>query len=221
MIINLFSIFDPVSSWYLPNWVSFFFFLFFYPLYKWLPNNRIKKRVLLLKVYILNEFLPLLYKRGNSLLFILGVFIFVVVNNFIGLFPYIFTASRHLSFTISLSLTLWIRLIIYTLIINISNILIHLIPQGTPIILIPFIVVIETISNLIRPLTLGVRLRANMIAGHLLLVLVRTSVLSVPMLIPISFLVLIILIFLELAVALIQAYVIRILITLYIREAIK
>ena len=175
----------------------------------------------MLKVYILNEFLPLLYKRGNSLLFILGVFIFVVVNNFIGLFPYIFTASRHLSFTISLSLTLWIRLIIYTLIINISNILIHLIPQGTPIILIPFIVVIETISNLIRPLTLGVRLRANMIAGHLLLVLVRTSVLSVPMLIPISFLVLIILIFLELAVALIQAYVIRILITLYIREAIK
>ena len=95
----------------------------------------------------------------------------------------------------------------------------HLVPLGTPGILIPFIVLIETISNTIRPATLAVRLTANMIAGHLLLVLlgnqgVCTSYPLVGVVVFVQFL----LLTLEGAVALIQAYVFAVLVTLYAGE---
>jgi F-type H+-transporting ATPase subunit a len=94
-----------------------------------------------------------------------------------------------------------------------------MVPNGTPAILIPFIVLIETIRNIIRPGTLAVRLTANIIAGHLLLVLLGNqgpsasfSILSVLLVIQI------LLLTLERAVALIQAYVFAVLTTLYSRE---
>jgi F-type H+-transporting ATPase subunit a len=97
----------------------------------------------------------------------------------------------------------------------------HLVPQGTPSVLIPFIVLIETISNVIRPGTLAVRLSANIIAGHLLLTLLGNTGNSL------SYIIVTILIFaqlllltLESAVAIIQAYVFTILRTLYSREII-
>ena len=95
----------------------------------------------------------------------------------------------------------------------------HMVPNGTPAILIPFIVLIETIRNIIRPGTLAVRLTANIIAGHLLLVLLGNqgpsasfSILSVLLIVQI------LLLTLERAVALIQAYVFAVLTTLYSRE---
>jgi F-type H+-transporting ATPase subunit a len=95
----------------------------------------------------------------------------------------------------------------------------HMVPNGTPAILIPFIVLIETIRNIIRPGTLAVRLTANIIAGHLLLVLLGNqgpsasfSILSVLLVVQI------LLLTLERAVALIQAYVFAVLTTLYSRE---
>ncbi|MGV1080819.1 MAG: F0F1 ATP synthase subunit A [Candidatus Nanopelagicales bacterium] len=99
------------------------------------------------------------------------------------------------------------------------HILAHLVPQGTPNILIPFIVCIETIRNIIRPGTLAVRLRANIIAGHLLLTLLGNTgnALSATL---ISLLILrqIALLILEFAVAIIQSYVFAVLSTLYSRE---
>jgi F-type H+-transporting ATPase subunit a len=102
---------------------------------------------------------------------------------------------------------------------NTHHILVHLVPQGTPNILIPFIVCIETIRNLIRPGTLAVRLAANIIAGHLLLTLlgnngpsINFSLLTVLIIIQIALLTL------ESAVAIIQSYVFAVLRTLYSRE---
>jgi F-type H+-transporting ATPase subunit a len=92
----------------------------------------------------------------------------IIFNHFLGLFPYIFNRTRHLILTLSLALPLWIRFIIYGWINNTYHIFIHLVLQGTPNILIPFIVCIETIRILIRPGTLAVRLTANVVAGHLL-----------------------------------------------------
>lgn len=96
----------------------------------------------------------------------------------------------------------------------------HLVPVGTPGPLLAFIVLIELLRSLIRPITLRVRLAANIIAGHLLFVLLslqlRTTLVS-----PTAMVVLVILIALralELAVALIQAYVFRLLSTLYVQE---
>jgi F-type H+-transporting ATPase subunit a len=95
----------------------------------------------------------------------------------------------------------------------------HLVPQSTPAALIPFIVVIETIRNIIRPGTLAVRLAANIIAGHLLITLLGNQTASVSSyLVGILLFVQILLLILESAVATIQAYVFAVLSTLYSRE---
>merc|ERR1712202_75557 len=92
-------------------------------------------------------------------------FLFIIFSNFLGLFPYIFTSSRHLRFTLSLALPFWMGCILWSIIFQYKNILVHLVPVGTPAVLIPVIVIIETIRNLIRPGALA----ANIVAGHLLL----------------------------------------------------
>ena len=95
----------------------------------------------------------------------------------------------------------------------------HLVPQGTPPILIPFIVCIETVRNLIRPGTLAVRLAANIIAGHLLLTLLgNTGSQLSSILIRLLIITQLLLITLESAVAIIQSYVFAVLRTLYSRE---
>jgi len=98
----------------------------------------------------------------------------------------------------------------------------HLTPQSTPTPLMPFIVLIETISRIIRPVTLAIRLIANIIAGHLLLTLlgnqaVATSFTIISLVVLTQFA----LLTLELAVSVIQAYVFSVLLTLYTREIIN
>ena len=148
-----------------------------------------------------------------------SIFLFIVLNNFLGLFPYIFTSSRHLTLTISLALPLWLGYIIFSTIKNINGFLAHLVPLGTPYPLIPFMVVIELIRRVIRPLTLSVRLAANIVAGHLLIVLIRSPLVRVRWLV-LTLIIsgLLLLLTLELAVSFIQAYVFRTLISLYIIE---
>ena len=144
---------------------------------------------------------------------------FILVNNLRGLRPYTFTASRHLSFSVSLALARWLRYFICNIVLNSGEFLAHLVPLGTPYVLMPVIVLIELVRNLIRPLTLSVRLAANLVAGHLLITLIRSPLVSVSRMGGV-FLIrgLIILLVLERAVAFIQAYVFRILRTLYLRE---
>lgn len=97
----------------------------------------------------------------------------------------------------------------------------HLVPLGTPPVLIPFMVLIETVSNVIRPGTLAVRLAANMIAGHLLLVLLGNQGPSLSSsLLRILLVTQILLLTLEGAVAIIQSYVFAVLATLYSREVV-
>jgi len=93
----------------------------------------------------------------------------------------------------------------------------HLVPIGTPVVLIPFIVLIERIRTLIRPLTLAIRLSANIIAGHLLLTLLGNQLAGLNI-IGFIFSTEILLVGLEIAVSIIQGYVFVILISLYIRD---
>jgi F-type H+-transporting ATPase subunit a len=155
---------------------------------------------------------------GSSLIFI-RVFIFILINNFMGLFPYIFTASSHIALTLTLSLPLWLAFIMYGWVNHTKHIFAHLVPQSTPGALIPFIVLIESIRNVIRPLTLAVRLIANIVAGHLLITLLgnQTAVASNIILISLI-LTQILLLTLESAVAVIQSYVFAVLSTLYASE---
>nr|CTP93711.1 ATP synthase F0 subunit 6 [Pseudoniphargus gorbeanus] len=221
MMTNLFSIFDPSTKFMSSsNWISILMFMIILPTQLWLLNNRSKQMFLLLLNYLVYEFMPLIKKSPYTLIISSSIFMFIMLNNFSGLLPYIFTASSHLMFTLPLALSMWFSVYLYTWLNNTSNNLIHLIPQGTPKILMPFMVMIETISNIIRPGTLAVRLAANMIAGHLLLVLLSSSFTHLVVASsPVLFILLVLLSILEMAVAIIQAYVFSILTTLYCSEA--
>nr|YP_010287420.1 ATP synthase F0 subunit 6 [Somatina indicataria]UKT61751.1 ATP synthase F0 subunit 6 [Somatina indicataria] len=223
MMSNLFSIFDPSTNLFnlSINWISTILGLMFLPYTFWLIPNRyyILWNMILMKLH--NEFKTLLknnYFSGSTFIFI-SLFSFVMFNNFLGLFPYIFTSTSHLNLTLSLSLPLWLSFMFYGWINNYQHMFSHMIPQGTPPILMPFMVLIETISNIIRPGTLAVRLTANMIAGHLLMTLLSSNGNNMNFFM-IIFLIItqIMLLILESAVAIIQSYVIAILSTLYSSE---
>src|SRR5436190_5490355 len=111
-------------------------------------------------------------------------------------------------------------MILYRILNYINDFFSHLTPQGTPTILMPFIVIIESISLLIRPITLAVRLTANIIAGHLLLSLLGSSGLNINNLLLLLIIIFsqLLLLILEISVSIIQAYVFSILSTLYRRE---
>nr|WKR35338.1 ATP synthase F0 subunit 6 [Symbrenthia lilaea] len=223
MMNNLFSIFDPSTNIFNLsfNWISTFIGLMFIPYSFWLIPNRHFLLWNIISNKLHNEFKTLLgtnKSTGSTFIFI-SLFFFIFFNNFLGLFPYIFTSTSHLNISLSISLTLWLSFMIYGWINNTQHMFIHMIPQGTPFILMPFMVLIETISNIIRPMTLAVRLSANMIAGHLLITLLSNTGINMSnyLLIFLIFIQILLLI-LESAVSIIQAYVITILSTLYSSE---
>lgn len=222
MITNLFSVFDPSANLNLPlNWISSFLILIFcLPLFWLIP----RKSYYLLNIVtskLHSEFKVLIGPSsylGSTLIFI-ALLIFIVINNFLGLFPYIFTASSHITLTLTLALPLWLTFILFGWLNKTNHIFAHLVPQSTPTALIPFMVLIESIRNVIRPITLSVRLMANIVAGHLLITLLgnQTAVAS-NLILAILIFTQILLLTLESAVALIQSYVFAVLTTLYSRE---
>lgn len=176
--------------------------------------NFINKKILI----EIKSILTIKFNYINRILFI-SIFLIILINNIIGLYPYIFTRSRHIIFSIRISISIWLGLILYGWKNNTNFIFSHIIPQGTPILLIPFIVLIETIRNIIRPITLTIRLTANIIAGHLLLTLLSQRANSIYILISyIIIIIQLILLILEFRVSIIQSYVFVILRTLYSKE---
>lgn len=223
MIINLFSVFDPSTSIFniSLNWLRTFIGILIIPISYWIIPSRFIYLWYSVLMTLHKEFKNLIGNNGlNGRTFIfINLFRIILFNNFLGLFPYIFTSSSHLTFTLTLSLPLWLRFILYGWINNTQHIFCHLVPQGTPGILIPFMVCIETISNIIRPGTLAVRLTANIIAGHLLITLLGNTGPSITYyLISILIITQILLLTLESAVSIIQSYVFAVLSTLYSRE---
>nr|URX52646.1 ATP synthase F0 subunit 6 [Neotermes luykxi] len=224
MMSNLFSVFDPsTSAAGMPiNWTSTFLGLMFIPTSMWLIPSRHLMMWSALMTKLHNEFKTLLgnneKSKGSTFLFV-SLFSLISFNNSLGLFPYIFTSTSHLTMTLTLALPLWASFMMFGWINNTNHMFEHLVPQGTPAVLMPFMVCIETVSNVIRPGTLAVRLTANMIAGHLLLTLLGNNG---PMINQALLWVLItaqiLLLILESAVAIIQSYVFAVLSTLYSSE---
>jgi len=222
MITNLFSVFDPRAVFNAPlNWIRVLTLIVILTPVFWLVPT---KNIILL-AQILNklhsEFKTLLGPEafnGSTIIFI-SLFLIILLNNFIGLFPYIFTASSHLLFTLTFSFPLWVAFILFGWVNHTNHIFAHLVPQSTPAPLIPFIVLIETISNVIRPGTLAVRLIANIVAGHLLITLLGNQTAIASNILLVGLIVTqILLLTLESAVAIIQSYVFAVLSTLYARE---
>nr|APX40035.1 ATP synthase F0 subunit 6 [Longitarsus nigrofasciatus] len=222
MMMNLFSSFDPSSTMNLSlNWLSTLIGLMIIPPMFWIIPSRMNMLWIKIIITLHKEFKILLgnYKSQGSTLIFISLFSFILYNNFLGLFPYIFTSSSHMVMTLSLALPLWLSFMIYGWINNTIFMFAHLVPQGTPPILMPFMVCIETISNIIRPGTLAIRLSANMIAGHLLMTLLGNTGPSLSLLmINILIITQILLLTLETAVSMIQSYVFAVLSTLYSSE---
>nr|YP_010586554.1 ATP synthase F0 subunit 6 [Rhyacophila quadrifida]UZZ44368.1 ATP synthase F0 subunit 6 [Rhyacophila quadrifida] len=223
LMANLFSVFDPSTNWMnLPlNWLSMMMGLIFIPISFWLIPPRLNYiwNKIIFSLHLEFKILLGSYSYKGSTIFMTSLFTLIFFNNFLGMFPYIFTSTSHLVMTLSLALPLWISLMMYGWINNTNHMFAHLIPQSTPMILIPFMVMIESISNIIRPMTLSIRLTANMIAGHLLLTLLSNSGSSISIyLYWVILLSQILLLTLEFAVAIIQSYVFSILSTLYSSE---
>lgn len=220
MIINLFSIFDPsifllkIFPWFFSFVVIIFLITGKFELSK---NFIVIKMILLPLSKELKSLLGRNLKKGNIFL-ILILFLTIFIVNFFALFPFIFTPSAHIMITFPISFVFWISFIIFGWYNNSKNILSHLVPMGTPLVLINFMVLIELVSNIIRPITLSVRLCANIVAGHLLLRLLRNFSLNSLIYFYYSLRGLLILGVLEIAVALIQGYVFITLVSLYSTE---
>nr|AOY39335.1 ATP synthase F0 subunit 6 [Uleiota sp. BMNH 833935] len=221
MMMNLFSSFDPSTNMNISlNWFSLILSIFFIPSMFWLIPSRLNFLWIKIILTLHKEFKILINNnnKGSTLIFI-SLFSFILFNNFLGLFPYIFTGTSHMVLTLTLALPLWLSFMIYGWFNNTIHMLAHLVPQGTPPVLMPFMVCIETISNVIRPGTLAIRLSANMIAGHLLMTLLgNTGPMLSFWMINILLIVQILLLILESAVSIIQSYVFTVLSTLYSSE---
>nr|QIT06483.1 ATP synthase F0 subunit 6 [Lipothrix lubbocki] len=223
MMTSLFSIFDPSTSFfYSMNWMSSFIILLLASSSYWTSMPNYMMTINNLVMFINTEIKTTLGKmtQSGSSIFFITLFTVILANNFMGLLPYIFTSSSHLSFTLTLALPFWLLLILYSWVNSLKTSLAHLVPQGTPFALMMFMVMIESTSQVIRPITLAVRLMANMIAGHLLMTLVgnMASVTFMANFIGVmgTFIMLSIL---EIAVSMIQAYVFTVLLALYTNEA--
>jgi len=103
---------------------------------------------------------------------ITALFLFLFCINLSGLIPYVFRPTRHLAISLSLGLPLWLSLIISGILFNPTSVIASLLPVGAPAALHPFLVIIETVRILVCPITLSVRLTANIRAGHIVLTLI-------------------------------------------------
>nr|YP_003587297.1 ATP synthase F0 subunit 6 [Otis tarda]ACN29667.1 ATP6 [Otis tarda] len=192
------------------------------------PNNRwITNRLSTLQSWFLHlitkQLMAPLNKEAHKWALILtSLMTLLLLINLLGLLPYTFTPTTQLSMNMALAFPLWFATLLTGLRNQPSISLGHLLPEGTPTPLIPALIMIETTSLLIRPLALGVRLTANLTAGHLLIQLISTATtVLLPIMPTVSLLtasILFLLTILEVAVAMIQAYVFVLLLSLYLQE---
>nr|UYL27201.1 ATP synthase F0 subunit 6 [Alectorobius amblus] len=220
MMMNLFSIFDPATSAnFSLNWASTCIIIITTPYMYWLIPSRIQQIWFMITKYLIIEMKPIFSKKMMKFIFFyITLFWLIFNNNMMGLFPYIFTSTSHINLTTFLAIPFWMTLMLYGWINQTNSMFSHLVPQGTPMPLSMFMVLIETISNLIRPVTLAVRLSANMISGHLLLCLLSSVMEKFSNLFLMILPCMMILLLLEMAVAMIQSYVFMTLSSLYLNE---
>nr|YP_010757366.1 ATP synthase F0 subunit 6 [Varanus nebulosus]WEU77709.1 ATP synthase F0 subunit 6 [Varanus nebulosus] len=186
-------------------------------------NNRPTTLQYWLKIMFIKQlFLPVSSNGRKWTAILTSLMMFLTTANLLGLLPYTFTPTTQLSLNMSMAMPMWLATVLTGLKNQPTIALGHLLPEGTPTPLIPALILIETISLLIRPMALGVRLTANLVAGHLLMQLISmattTIMTTLPVAAALTFLTLLLLTLLELAVALIQAFVFTLLLSLYLQE---
>nr|YP_010454070.1 ATP synthase F0 subunit 6 [Euprymna brenneri]QXJ42047.1 ATP synthase F0 subunit 6 [Euprymna brenneri] len=225
MMVDIFSSFDDHNSTlfsaHMLTWLLSLWSLFFINSSYWVNTSNMNNLMALPKqainIQITRSFSM---NMGGFSLMISSLFITIINFNMLGLMPYVFSTTSHLAMTFVLALPLWLSLIISSYMNNPYSSLASMLPLGTPTFLIPFLPVIESLSILVRPITLSIRLAANISAGHIILTLIgdylTISMMSNSYLI--SSMVIMIqmgyFIF-EIGIGIIQGYIFSLLITLY------
>nr|BAJ54576.1 ATPase subunits 6 [Pollimyrus adspersus] len=194
------------------------------------PKNRCSNnRLLTLQAWFIRQFTHQLFlpinKPGHKwALLLASLLIFLITLNLLGILPYTFTPTTQLSMNMGFAVPLWLATVLIGVRHQLTHTLAHFLPVGTPGPLIPILIIIETISLFIRPIALGVRLTANLTAGHLLIQLISTAAFHMFFVMPavsaLTVVLLLLLSVLELAVAVIQAYVFVLLVSLYLQESV-
>nr|YP_010757266.1 ATP synthase F0 subunit 6 [Heteromormyrus pauciradiatus]WEU67057.1 ATP synthase F0 subunit 6 [Heteromormyrus pauciradiatus] len=194
------------------------------------PKSRCSNnRLLTLQAWFIRQFTHQLFlpinKAGHKwALLLASLLIFLITLNLLGILPYTFTPTTQLSMNMGFAVPLWLATILIGVRHQLTHTLAHFLPVGTPGPLIPILIIIETISLFIRPIALGVRLTANLTAGHLLIQLISTAAFHMSFIMPtvsaLTVILLLLLSVLELAVAVIQAYVFVLLVSLYLQESV-
>jgi len=160
--------------------------------------------------------------------FVFSIFMFVLFGNMLGLLPYAFTFTSHIAVTFALAALVFVVVTVVALAIHGTHFFGYFFPEGAPKALAPLIIPIEVISYLSRPISLSVRLFANMVAGHVMLKVFATFVVMIgsaagvlglvgavlPMAMNVA------LVGFEILVAFLQAYVFAILTSIYLHDAV-
>nr|AWB35956.2 ATP synthase F0 subunit 6 [Neptunea subdilatata] len=228
MLVDIFSSFDDNNqvfmSLYILMWLFSFLTIVLFSSSYWVLSPRWVSVISVFKDTASSQvFRSFGASMGGFINVITGLFLFLILMNLSGLVPYVFSRTSHLAVSLSLGLPLWLSLIISAIFFNPSSVIAGLLPMGAPAPLNPFLAIIETVSIMVRPITLSVRLTANMSAGHIVLTLIGnyltasiflSSIFSMVLLLTIQILYTIF----EFGIALIQTYIFCLLITLYSDE---
>nr|YP_004734070.1 ATP synthase F0 subunit 6 [Thulinius sp. DVL-2010]ADK97596.1 ATP synthase F0 subunit 6 [Thulinius sp. DVL-2010] len=217
MMNSLFESFDPLLSAFNFNLLAYILPILF-PLSKNISfhSNRFSTLTKSLNSYLFSEFSASTSSAHNKMktLFLASIFYFILLLNLTGLIPFVYTMTSQMMNTLSLALPFWLGFILFSMLNNTNHFLSHLVPLSTPLLLSQFMTLIESVSQIIRPITLSVRLCANMTAGHILMALSSQPI----FLLNFFSSILMILLILEIAVAFIQSYVFTMLLSMYISE---
>nr|QFG38987.1 ATP synthase F0 subunit 6 [Mustela sibirica]BAX03060.1 ATPase subunit 6 [Mustela sibirica]BAX03112.1 ATPase subunit 6 [Mustela sibirica]BAX03294.1 ATPase subunit 6 [Mustela sibirica]BAX03307.1 ATPase subunit 6 [Mustela sibirica] len=191
------------------------------------PNRLINNRLISIQQWLVQltskQMLSIHNQKGQTwALMLMSLILFIGSTNLLGLLPHSFTPTTQLSLNLGMAIPLWAGTVITGFRHKTKASLAHFLPQGTPLPLIPMLIIIETISLFIQPMALAVRLTANITAGHLLIHLIGGATLALMSISTvtamITFSILVLLTILEFAVALIQAYVFTLLVSLYLHD---
>jgi ATP synthase subunit 6 len=191
-------------------------------------TNKFQKFIGLTFFFIVSIMKDAVYiKKYSFILLIYTTFVFIFLSNILGMFPYSITVTSHLVLTLYFSLAFFIGSNIIGVCYHKQSFFVLFLPEGVPLLIVPFLILIEYVSYVSRIFSLAIRLFANMLSGHILLKIlisfVWTSVSSnivhwfwniLPMFIVFA------VIGLEVSIAFLQAYVFIVLITIYLKDLI-
>jgi len=152
--------------------------------------------------------------------FIFSLFMFVLFGNMLGMLPYSFTYTSHLAVTFGLAAFIFVAITLIAIVKHRMKFFSYFLPHGVPIVMAPLLIPIEIISYLSRPVSLSVRLFANMMAGHTLLKVVAGFVIPLGVFGAVPVIGLIGVTALEMLIAFLQAYIFTILTCIYLHDAI-